>query len=129
MAVTRVNNRLRVTANADTFTGPLCLESIRLIAGSDPDVVTRAGTLLLGQNLAAGTLLESDTAGKWKVHAGTNKVAGILVSAVDATSADANAVAYVAGDFYADQLVFPAGANTNLLKQKLVVLFYEWSFC
>ena len=101
---------------AETFT----YTPKRLIAGSDPDVVTRAGTLLLGQNLAAGTLLESDTAGKWKVHAGTNKVAGILVSAVDATSADANAVAYVAGDFYADQLTFPASANTNLLKQKLV---------
>lgn len=101
---------------AETFT----FTPKRLVAGSDPDLVVRAGTLLLGQNLAAGTLLESDVAGKWKVHAGVNKVAGILQNAVDATSADQPALAYVAGDFFADQLVFPAGANTNLLKQKLV---------
>lgn len=101
---------------AETFT----YTPKRLIAGSDPDIVTRPGTLVLGQNLAAGTLLESDAAGKWKVHAGVNKVAGILMNAVDATSADQNALAYVAGDFFADQLVFPSAANTNLLKQKLV---------
>ena len=27
---------------------------------------------------------------------------------------------YISGDFFADQLVFPAVTNTNLLKQKLV---------
>lgn len=101
---------------AETFT----YSPKKLIAGSDPDVVVRTGTLLLGQNLAAGTLLESDTAGKWKVHAGVNKVAGILQYAVDATAADQPALAYVAGDFFADQLTFPAAINTNLLKQKLV---------
>lgn len=103
-----------MTAETFTFTPK------RLIAGADPDPITRPGTLLLGQNLAAGTLLESDAAGKWKVHAGVNKVAGILMYATDATSADTNAVAYVAGDFFADQLVFPSSASTNLLKQKLV---------
>ena len=92
----------------------------RLVAGSDPDVVVRIGTVVTGQSLAQFTLLESDVAGKWKVHAGVNKVAGILLNAVDATSADQPAQAYIAGDFFADQLVFPAGANTNLLKQKLV---------
>lgn len=101
---------------AETFT----YTPKRLIAGSDPDIIVRPGTVVTGQNLAAGTLLESDAAGKWKVHAGVNKVAGILQYAVDATSADKAALAYIAGDFFADQLTFPAAANTNLLKQKLV---------
>ena len=103
---------------AETFT----YSPKRLIAGSDPDVVVKPGTVVLGQNLAQYTLLESDAAGKWKVHAGgTNKVAGILLNAVDATSADTAAQAYIAGDFFADQIVWPAtGAGTNLLKQKLV---------
>jgi hypothetical protein len=101
---------------AETFT----YTPKRLIAGSDPDVVTKPCTVVLGQNLAQYTLVESDAAGKMKAHAGVNKVAGILLNAVDATSADKAGVVYIAGDFFADQLVFPASANTNLLKQKLV---------
>ena len=101
---------------AETFT----YSPKRLIAGSDPDIVVRPSTLLLGQNLTAGTLLESDTAGKLKVHAGVNKVAGILQQDTNATSADTACTVYVAGDFFADQLTWPASANTNLLKSKLV---------
>lgn len=101
---------------AETFT----YTPKRLIAGSDPDVVIKTGTVVTGQNLAQYTLLESDVAGKWKVHAGVNKVAGILLYATDATSADQPAQAYIAGDFFADQIVFPSAINTNLLKQKLV---------
>lgn len=101
---------------AETFT----YTPKRLIAGSEPDVITKPCTVLSGQNLAANTLVESDLAGKLKVHAGVNKVAGILLNAVDASAADKAGVVYIAGDFFADQLVFPASANTNLLKQKLV---------
>lgn len=101
---------------AETFT----YSPKRLIAGADPDVVVKPCTVLLGQNLAQYTLVESDLAGKMKVHAGVNKVAGILLNAVDATSADTAGQVYIAGDFFADQIVWPAGANTNLLKQKLV---------
>ena len=101
---------------AETFT----YTPKRLIAGSDPDIIVRPGTVVTGQNLAQYTLLESDVAGKWKVHGGVNKVAGILLNAVDATSADKAAQAYIAGDFFADQIVWPSAANTNLLKQKLV---------
>jgi hypothetical protein len=109
---------------AETFT----YTPKKLIAGSEPDIITIPGTLLSGQNLAAGTLVESDTAGKWKVHSGIDgtskeplkKVAGVLVYATDATSADTNAVVYVAGNFFADQLTFPAAVNTNLLKAKFV---------
>jgi hypothetical protein len=102
---------------AETFTW----SPKRLLAGHDPDVVIRAGTLVTGQNLAAGTLLESDAAGKWKVHANAGaKVAGVLMNATDATSADKAVTVYVSGDFFADQLTFPAAINTNLLKQKFV---------
>lgn len=101
---------------AETFT----YTPKRLIAGSDPDVVTKPCTVVLGQNLAQYTLVESDAAGKMKAHAGVNKVAGILLNAVDASAADKAGIVYIAGDFFADQLVFPASANTNLLKQKLV---------
>jgi predicted secreted protein len=101
---------------AETFT----YTPKRLLASSDPDVIVKTGTLVTGQNLAQYTLLESDAAGKWKVHAGVNKVAGILLNATDATSADQPTQAYIAGDFFADQLVFPSAINTNLLKQKLV---------
>jgi len=101
---------------AETFT----YTPKRLIAGNDPDVVTKPCTVVSGQNLAEYTLVESDAAGKMKAHAGVNKVAGILLNAVDATSADKAGVVYIAGDFFADQLVFPVSANTNLLKQKLV---------
>lgn len=109
---------------AETFT----FTPSKLIAGSDPDIITVPGTLLSGQNLAAGVLVESDTAGKWKVHSGIDgtskeplkKVAGILVYAADATAADVNAIVYTAGNFFASQLTFPAAVNTNLLKQKFV---------
>lgn len=101
---------------AETFT----YTPKKLIAGSDPDVVVKPCTVLTGQNLAAYTLVESDAAGKMKAHAGVNKVAGILLNAVDATAADKDGLVYIAGDFFADQLVFPAGANTTLLKRKLV---------
>ena len=101
---------------AETFT----YTPKRLIAGADPDVVTKPCTVLSGQNLAQYTLVESDAAGKMKAHAGVNKVAGILVNAVDASAADTAGVVYIAGDFFGDQLVFPAGANTTLLKRKLV---------
>ena len=101
---------------AETFT----YSPKRLLAGDEPDVITRPSTLLLGQNLTAGTLLESDLAGKLKAHAGVNKVAGILQYDTNATAADTACLIYIAGDFFADQLVWPAGANTNLLKSKLV---------
>ena len=101
---------------AETFT----YTPKKLIAGSDPDVVVKPCTVLTGQNLAAYTLVESDAAGKMKAHAGVNKVAGILLNAVDATAADKDGLVYIAGDFFADQLVFPAVTNTTLLKRKLV---------
>lgn len=108
---------------AETFT----FTPKKLIAGSDPDIITIPGTLLSGQNLAAGTLVESDTAGKWKVHSGIDansaplkKVAGVLMNAVDASAADANAIVYISGNFFADQLVFPAAVNTDLLKLKFL---------
>ena len=101
---------------AETFT----YTPKKLIAGSDPDVVVKPCTVLTGQNLAACTLVESDAAGKMKAHAGVNKVAGILLNAVDASAADTAGLVYISGDFFADQLVFPAVTNTNLLKQKLV---------
>lgn len=111
-----------MAAETTTFT------PVKLIAGSDPDILTAPGTLLSGQNLAAGTLVESDTAGKWKVHSGIDgtskeplkKVAGVLVNAVDASAADAAAIIYISGNFFASQLTFPAAVNTNLLKAKFV---------
>lgn len=104
----------------------------------------RVITVKSGQNLAANTVLMSDTDGKMVIHSGvitsslaqsgttpfaatlTNgrKVAGILVAAVDASGSDLPGVMYTDGDFIGDKLVWPAtidgGAVSNLLKQKML---------
>lgn len=110
-----------MAAETTTFT------PVKLIAGSDPDILTASGTLLSGQNITTNyTFLESDSAGKLKVHSGITagvpnaKVAGILIRATDATSGDTTVQYYKAGCFFASALTFPAAVNTNLLKQKFL---------
>ncbi len=86
----------------------------------------RTGTVKLGQNLAANTIVMSDAAGKWVAHDGvtTKKVAGVLINAVDATAADTAGMVYKDGDFMSHKLVWPATidavAVTDLLKAKLL---------
>ncbi len=86
----------------------------------------RPVTVKAGQNLAANTLVMSDSAGKIVAHDGAyaNKVAGVLIYAVDATAADTAGAVYKDGDFIGDKIVWPAtiggGAVTDLLKQKLL---------
>ena len=86
----------------------------------------RAVTVKSGQNLAANTLVMSDTAGKIVAHDGVyaNKVTGVLISAVDATAADTAGMVYKDGDFIGDKIVWPALigglAVTDLTKQKLL---------
>jgi uncharacterized protein (DUF1786 family) len=98
---------------------------IQIWAGEKSDE-RRSVTVKMGQNLAAYTVVMSDAAGKIVIHDGAyaNKVAGILIAAVDATSADAAGMVYKNGDFMMDVIVWPAtiggGAPTTLLKQKLL---------
>lgn len=83
-------------------------------------------TVKSGQNLAANTIVMSDSAGKVVAHDGAyaNKVKGVLIAAVDASAADTAGMLYLDGDFMGDKLVWPAtiggGAVTDLLKQKLL---------
>lgn len=72
---------------AETFT----YSPKRLIAGADPDVVVRPGTVVSGQNLAVGTILASDANGKWYAHPGfatgyvASASAGSPTTAIDVT--------------------------------------------
>jgi len=104
----------------------------RLIAGSTPEILTAPCTVATGQNLAMSTIVESDANGEMIAHAGfvtdantvpvdiTRPVAGILVTAVDATAGATAGTVYTSGDFFSDKLVWPAGASTDLLKRKLL---------
>lgn len=88
--------------------------------------IRRSGTLVSGQNIAANTVLMTNALGKLTAHDGAyaNKVAGVSISAVDATSGDKTCLFYADGDFIGSLLVFPANINavaaTNLSKQKLL---------
>lgn len=83
-------------------------------------------TVVSGQNLAANTVLMTNALGKHLLHDGAyaNKVAGVLVAAVDATAGDKAGLAYLDGDFIDSKLVWPVNINavaaTNLSKQKLL---------
>jgi len=119
----------------------------RLVAAADPDLISKPSTMasaLVTTAVAAGTLLESDATGYLKPYATVGaKVAGVLMHSVNTTTATVDnkgssvdeygnpyvalgvaapqpITVWVAGDFFADQLVFPATATTNLLKSKIV---------
>lgn len=101
-------------------------------------------TVVTGQNLAANTIVMTDSAGKVLAHDGicsttitqsgttpfavtlsaAHKVAGVLIYAVDASAADVQGAIYKDGNFFADKLVWPSTINgaavTNLLKRKLL---------
>jgi len=87
------------------------------IFASDKEVTTDKVTVVTGQNLAALSLVEYDTAGKIIAHGGANMPAGVLVAAVDATAADVEGSIYATGCFFADKLVWNAAQSTDLLKQ------------
>lgn len=107
---------------AETFTW----SPSKLIAGHDPDIITLPGTLLSGQNLAAGTPLAQDADGKLYAHPGntvgfvagtsagsptvsietTLPVAGILMNATNASTGTVNnAGATIAAGTAADTAV------------------------
>lgn len=108
-----------------------------LFAG-EPSEIRKAGILVAGQNLAANTVLMQDAAGKYLAHDGVitndsdfaavftvgNKVAGVLIAAVDATGGDTACMVYKDGDFWDDKLVLPATVDgvaiTNALTTKLL---------
>lgn len=93
----------------------------KLIAGSDPDIVTQSGTFAAAATFTTEyTLVETNAAGEWIAHAGTNKVAGIAINHTGASQASLPGQAYIAGCFFADQITWPGTATTNLLKKKLL---------
>ncbi|MGH8710136.1 MAG: hypothetical protein ACREVA_02275 [Burkholderiales bacterium] len=104
----------------------------KFFAGDYPVLLTETGTIVAGQNLVARSFVASDVTGKWIVHPGfdvvsavispltTVKIVGILQDAVDATAADMNGRVWNSICVFADQLVWPANVNTNLLKTKFL---------
>lgn len=92
-----------------------------LITG-DQDIVTLPGTVITGQNLAAGAVVGRIAAsGKLTIAAlgasdGSQVAYGILAHAVDATSADKAGVVYVGGCFNPDALTWGGTFDTALKK-------------
>lgn len=91
--------------SSETFTPDL------LIAGDHP-IRTVEVTVVSGQNLVRGALLGKITTGG-KVNLslsaasdGSQVPFGILMENVDATSGDKKGMAYIAGDFNANAMVF-----------------------
>ena len=107
----------------------------KFVANYNPELVVKPCTVLSGQNLAAGSIVEFDAAGKVITSGGVNKPAGVLMYPVNASAgttnnkgetvvagiaADTAGLIYKAGDFFASELFFHATQSTNLLKSKLV---------
>lgn len=92
-----------------------------LITG-DQDIVTLPVTVVSGQNLAAGTVVgRLSASGKVTLAAlgasdGSQVAYGILVNAIDATSADKAGTVYVGGCFNPDALVWGGTFDTALKK-------------
>ena len=113
---------------------------VKLFAGHFPEPMTNDVTVLSGEVLAQYEIVATNSAGKVIAHpdfdtdfvadtsAGavtksldvTRPVAGVMVTAVDATAGDLPGNMWVSGCFFASQLVWPAGATTNALKMKLL---------
>lgn len=96
---------------------------VELLAG-DAKVQTNGGqTLITGQNLAQFTVVGRITAsGKLTAYApaavdGSQIAVGILVHAINATSADKSCQIYTAGIFNVDALVWPGSVTTLAAKQ------------
>lgn len=91
---------------------------------SEMDVVTESITVSSGQNLAALTVVGRITSTGEIVICdpaqtdGSQNALGILVNAIDATSADKPGTIYTGGHFDRDLLVWHAGFSTDLLKAK-----------
>ncbi len=68
----------------------------RLIAGADPDVITKPATLVSGQNLEAGTPLAADVDGKLFAHPG-NTVGFVAGSSAGSTTVSIETTLPVAG--------------------------------
>lgn len=95
-----------------------------LVAGDHP-IRHVPVTIISGQNLARGAVLGKITAsGKHNLSAsaagdGSNTPVAILIEAVDATSGDKKALAYIAGDFNANQLILGAGHTVATIRDAL----------
>lgn len=93
-----------------------------LIAGGAP-IVTNDATLASGQNLARGACLGRITAsGKLAIcdlaaTDGSETPMGVLVHAVDASTADKGCVFYSAGEFHADEMTWHASFDTDAEKR------------
>lgn len=93
----------------------------KLIAGSEPDIVTQSGTYAAANTtITEYTLVETNISGEWIAHAGVNKVAGITINHSGVSQSGKAGQAYIAGCFWADQITWPGTATTNLLKKKLL---------
>lgn len=95
-----------------------------LIAGDHP-IRTVPVTILSGQNLVRGALLGKITAtGKCNLSLsaaadGSQVPYAILVEAVNASSGDKQGLAYIAGDFNANQVTFGTGHTAASVRDAL----------
>lgn len=104
----------------------------KLFAGDNPPPLTKPVTILDGETLAQFEVVMSDAAGKMVAHAGftvdgnatpvdtTGKVAGIMMALAAPSGSDGVGSVWYSGCFFASELIWPSGVNTDLLKFKLV---------
>lgn len=82
-----------------------------LIAG-DFDTVTKAVTIISGQNLLRGAVLQvSGTPGKYNIVTTDANAKYILAEDCDATSGDKTATVYVTGEFNQTEVYIGGGAT------------------
>lgn len=103
------------------------LDEKQLIKGDFPQVNKKV-TIASGQNLTAGAVLGKVTAtGKHILSLsgasdGSEVASVILAHDVDATAADKEAMVYLSGEFFADELTFGTGHTAASLRDSLRAL-------
>ena len=97
----------------------------RLIAGDADDLIGRKVTLASGQSLVRGALLgKITTGGKYTLslavsNDGSQTPDVVLAEDCDATTADAEALVYVRGDFNASAVTFGTGHTATSVRDGL----------
>lgn len=100
------------------------LENDILVAGNAHLLVARSITIKTGQNLQRGAVIGKDGAGKYLLSAsgatdGSEVPDLVLAQDVDATSADAPAIAYSRGDFSESALILGTGHDLDSIREGL----------
>lgn len=109
---------------AEGFTSEGTFAYDNLYAGEFPRVELKV-TIITGQNLVRGALLgKITTGGKYNLSLsaasdGSEVPAAILIDDTDATSADKEAMVFIAGQFNEDALTYGTGHTAASVKEAL----------